>query len=273
MKKLTCSSIANVKAVLSKISSFPKKNLGQNFLIDGNIVRKILLEAEVKSNDYILEIGPGLGSLTEALVMEGAEVLAVEKDISFREILSCFSIEIQFIDIRDFSLFSMKRQGKLVANLPYHISSLVLSKFVKEYNFFTDIVVMVQKEMADRIVAKPNSSDYSSLSVMLQFYSDVHYAFKVSPKCFYPIPKVSSAVVHLKLKKDYLLPIESHQLFFNMVRMAFQQRRKKLINSLSNAFSKEKISNSLKELGKNENVRAENLSVRDFSELFLLLKE
>lgn len=272
MNKLFRSSITNVKALLNEVSSFPKKSLGQNFLIDGNIVRKIISEAQIDSSDYILEIGPGLGGLTEALVMTGAEVLAVEKDTSFREALSTLPIDIQFIDIRDFLLSSMKRQGKLVANLPYHISSLILSQFVKESNFFTDIVIMVQKEMADRIVAKPNSSDYSSFSVLLQFYSDVHYAFTVSPKCFYPVPKVSSAVVHLKLKKDYLLPVEDHQLFFSMVRMAFQQRRKKLINSLDKFFSKERVLASLKKMGKCEAVRAENLTIEDFSMLFNLLK-
>lgn len=272
MIKLTRSSITHVKNLLNEISSSPKKSLGQNFLIDGNIVRKILEEARVTSNDYVLEIGPGLGSLTEALVMEGAEVLAIEKDSSFQSILSSFPIELRCMDIRDFFLPSMKRKGKLIANLPYHISSLVLSQFVREHNFFTDIVVMVQEEMADRIVAKAGSPDYSSLSILLQFYSDVHYAFTVSPKCFYPIPKVSSAVVHLKLKKDYLLLESEHKLFFNMVRTSFQQRRKRLVNGLSKIFLKEKVMDGLQELGLSENVRPENLTVQNFVMLFNFLK-
>lgn len=272
MIKLTCSSITHVKSLLNEISASPKKSLGQNFLIDGNIVRKILGEAQVTSNDYVLEIGPGLGSLTEALVMEGAEVLAIEKDRSFQNILSSFPIDLRFMDIRDFFLPSMKRQGKLIANLPYHISSLVLSRFVREHDFFTDIVVMVQEEMANRIVAKVGSSDYSSLSILLQFYSDVHYAFTVSPKCFYPVPKISSAVVHLKLKKEYLLPEPEHKLFFNIVRTAFQQRRKRLVNGLSKIFLKEEVTCGLKELGLNENVRPENLTVQNFVMLFNFFK-
>ncbi|WP_194844120.1 16S rRNA (adenine(1518)-N(6)/adenine(1519)-N(6))-dimethyltransferase RsmA [Candidatus Clavichlamydia salmonicola] len=244
-----------------------RRSLSQNFLIDSNIVKKIVKEAAVNSKDTILEIGPGPGALTEGLLLTGASVQAVEKDEAFRDVLETLpGLNLVFEDICDFSNDNITPGSKLVANLPYHLSSVILTRFVACPDLFTDIVIMVQEEMARRMIAKPGTADYSSLTILLNFYSNVTYSFKVSRNCFYPRPKVDSAIVHLELKKD--LPNVNQEDFFNMVRTAFQKRRKQLPNCLETLFPKEWVISVLNEMGLKITIRPEELSLELWLSLY-----
>ena len=234
----------------------PKKGLSQNFLIDGNIIRKIVHFAHVKTEDLVIEIGPGPGALTRALIEAGAHVLAIEKDKTFAAHLPKDPhLEVFHADFLKFPLEKhLPKKAKIVANLPYNITSPILAKIVPLSEKIETITVMVQKEVAERMIAKPGSADYSSLSVFLNFYSTPVFGFTVSPNCFYPRPSVHSAVVQLKLHKAPDVP---HDDFFAMVRKAFQQRRKMLRASL-------KVDDTR---------RPEELSLSDFLRLFEKIQE
>ncbi|MCC5832277.1 MAG: ribosomal RNA small subunit methyltransferase A [Chlamydiales bacterium] len=254
-----------LKAFLNSLGVRPKKGLSQNFLIDGNIVSKILSEAEVSQGDYILEIGPGPGALTEALVNRGAEVVAVELDSLFAAALKRFPITIYQEDILSFSLDKLKKKGKVVANLPYHITAAILTRLVIRRDLFTTLTVMVQEEVARRLTAYPKSGDYGSLTVFLHFYSEPRYAFRVSRSCFYPAPKVDSAVVTLTLKEP---PEVDQDLFFKLVRTAFGQRRKMMKKTLAPLYGAEKLMRALEQTGINPQARPEELGLEGFLSLF-----
>jgi 16S rRNA (adenine1518-N6/adenine1519-N6)-dimethyltransferase len=237
-----------------------KKGLSQNFLIDGNIVAKILKEASLRPGDTVLEIGPGPGALTEALVAQGAKVYAVEKDPIFAEALKRFkNVEVFAKDIRDFELSVIPEKTKVISNLPYHLTAPILTLLVRRHDLFSTLTVMVQEEVARRMIAKPKTKDYGSLSVFLNFYSQPRYAFKVSRHCFYPQPKVDSAVVALTLEK----PPQDTEGFLSFVRTAFQYRRKMIKTTLG-----EPIGDILKQLGENPKSRPEDLSLDTFLKVF-----
>ncbi|KAF3361573.1 Ribosomal RNA small subunit methyltransferase A [Chlamydiales bacterium STE3] len=256
-------------AFLNAIDAFPKKRLSQNFLVDGNIVRKILVEAQVSKDDTVLEIGPGPGALTEALIETGARVIAVEKDSLFARHLARFQpssdeqLHVICNDILQVDLPSLDRKIKIIGNLPYHITTPILSKFLsKDGSRIESLTFMVQDEVAKRVVARPKTEDYSSLTVFLNFYAEVKYAFKVSKSCFYPIPGVDSAIISLKPK-----PIPSHiavDAFFEMTRRAFQMRRKTLKKSLRELYSEEVLLTALEATGLTLFTRPEELSVEQF---------
>lgn len=260
---------AELKRFLDSLGVSPKKSLSQNFLIDGNILEKILDEAQISAGDYVFEIGAGPGALTEGLLARGAEVFAVEKDHTFAPALKRFEqIEVYEGDVLEFPLENLKRRGKVVSNLPYHLTTPILARLAPRRDLFVSITVMVQEEMARRMTAAPNSADYSSLTIFLNFYAEARYAFRVSRKCFYPVPKVDSAIVTLVLKEP---PQIDEEKFFELVRTAFQQRRKQLKNPLSKLYPSQKIIEALEHLGKPVNVRPENLSLEDFLGLFRYL--
>lgn len=266
------SSPKRVSDFFKEIGRKPSKVLSQNFLVDGNVVRKIVATADVKSGDFVLEIGPGFGALTEALVSAGAHVFVVEKDPAFRAELETLPVTLFMEDIRKFSFDSFPGIGKVVANLPYHITSTILIDiFEKAFDKFTGITVMVQEEMARRMVASPTLGDYGSLSVFLAFHADLKIAFKVSSSCFFPKPSVNSAVVHMVVKRKLPLEGDEKANFFRLTRTSFQQRRKMLVNSLESLYDKERTKNALIEMGKSLFVRAENLSLEDFLSLYRLL--
>ncbi len=241
-----------LRAFLEGLGVHPKKRLSQNFLIDGNIVRKIVHFAEVKKGDLILEIGPGPGALTRALLETGAHVIAIEKDKTYADALPRHPhLEVYAEDFLDFPLEKqLKKKAKVVANLPYNVTTPILSKIIPLHQKIESITVMVQKEVAWRMTAKPKTADYSSLSLFLQFYSTPAYGFTVKPTCFFPRPKVDSAVVKLKLHAPP--PVSSEEEFFKMVRTAFQKRRKMLRSSLN----------------VDDTRRPEELSLSDFLRLF-----
>jgi 16S rRNA (adenine1518-N6/adenine1519-N6)-dimethyltransferase len=252
---------SELRAFLNSLGVKPKKGLSQNFLIDGNIIRKIMKEASIEAGDTVLEIGPGPGALTEALVSSGAQVFAVEKDEIYAEALKRFSgVTVFAEDIRSFDLNLLPSNTKVVSNLPYHLTSPILGLLAPRHHLFSTITVMVQDEVGRRMTAAAKTKDYGSLSVFLHFYSTPRYAFKVSRRCFYPQPKVDSAVVTLALKSAPDVDPES---FFKMVHTAFQHRRKMVKTTLGAA-----AESALIALGENPQSRPEELSLETFLEIY-----
>lgn len=264
-----------LQAFLNRLGIFPKKKLSQNFLIDGNIIRKIVQVSHVTAQDLILEIGPGPGSLTQAILETNAHLFAVEKDpILAKELerlqTSPPKLSIFCDDIMNFSLEKniaphLKNNGKakVIANLPYHLTTPIIANLITRCDLFSTITVMVQEEVAKRFTAIPGTSEYSSFTLFLEFYSKPHYAFTVSRKCFYPIPKVNSAIVFFELHPP-LLEGEKLNKFFQLTRTAFEHRRKMLRSSLKDFFPPSAIEESLIAIGENPLARPEMLSLQQF---------
>lgn len=272
---------SELRQFLDRLQISPKKGLSQNFLIDGNIIRKIVKTAEVSSEDIVLEIGPGPGSLSEALLESGCHLIAVEKDaILAKELERLKKDESQFdivcADIMKFSFESelkpflkKDRKAKVIANLPYHLTTPILSLLIEKSELFSSFYVMVQEEVARRFTAKPSSKDYSSFTVFLNFFSNATYAFPVSKHCFYPEPSVDSAVVAIHLKTPP--KISDQKGFFEMTRTAFSHRRKMLRGSLRDLYTPELVVKSLETLHLNPQARPEELSLEQWVSLFELL--
>ena len=272
--------IANPSAtrhILKKFKLRAVKGLGQNFLIDSDIVRRIVDAADIKSGDEVLEIGPGIGTLTQGLLEAGALVTAVEIDKKLpavlKETLSGYEnfrlIEGDILKINLSEL--MPRRFKVVANLPYYITTQILLTLLEKNLPVTKVVTMVQREVAERMTALPGSKIYGALSIAVQFRSEARIAFEVPPKSFLPPPEVTSAVVVCDIRK---FPLELDENFFNkIVRAAFAQRRKTLLNSLTGAgFSREKILSALEISGIDGSRRAETLSLEEFAKISAALK-
>lgn len=270
---------SDLQAFLKEWGLHAKKGLSQNFLIDGNIVQKIVNAAEVSSEDFVVEIGPGPGALTQALLERGARVLAIEMDPIFAEALVRLQtpdqrLEIVQADILKFPLAETlrKRQGKkckVVANLPYHITTPILTLLFPLSDLIESLTIMVQKEFGDRMSSQKGTPEYSSLTVFLQFYGAVASSFTVGPNCFYPRPKVHSSVIHCKLHPPLLAG--SEEKFFQLTRTAFGQRRKMLRSSLKDLYSPEKIEAALLQIGHPVTERPEELSVHEFIALYHIL--
>ncbi len=262
---------SELQAFLLQIEAAPLRSLSQNFLIDGNIVRKMVQFADIRKNDRILEVGPGPGVLTEELLAQGASVIAVEKDRKFASALhrlqtSDLRLQVFQEDVLQWNPSLHLQEGtKLIANLPYNITSPVLIYFLPLRNLFQTITVMVQKEVGDRLVANAASKAYGSLSLFVRFYSDPVKGFTVERTCFYPPPKVQSTVVQFRLKKP---PLEEEERFFEMTRHSFRQRRKMVRTTLKDLYSSESIERGLIKVGKGLTVRPEELSLDDFVMLF-----
>lgn len=266
-----------VKEIMSHNKINMSKSLGQNFLIDGNIVRNIVEGAGIGEEDYVLEIGPGIGVLTEELALKAKKVLSVEIDQQFVGILSQTlkeqdNIEIYPGDILEVDLeriIEEKLGGgpvKVVANLPYNITTPILARLLENSYNIDSITVMIQKEVADRIVSTEKDKDYGALSVFANFYANTEIILRVPNTVFIPRPKVESAVVQLKLKED--LPKVNKEIFFSLVKSAFGKRRKTILNSMTTGYldlSKEELKGILEKLDLKENLRAENLSIENYA--------
>lgn len=262
---------SELRAFLNSLGISAKKSLSQNFLIDKNILDKICNLADIHPGDQIIEIGPGPGALTEALLERGAQVLAIEKDKTFAQALRRFSqnlvvLEEDFLTLPLEKYLQNNQKYKVVANLPYQITTPILTKLAPLHSYISSLTVMVQKEVAKRFVAPPNSKDYSSITLFLQFYGKTSYGFTVEPTCFYPQPNVQSAVVRIDLAPP---PSVSPELFFHLTRSAFKQRRKMLRTSLKTLYPQ--IETALSALGFPTTVRPEQLTLSDFIALFKML--
>lgn len=263
-----------------------KKRLGQNFLIDENAIETILDASDIRKDDIVAEIGPGLGFVTEHLVKLAKKVWAIELDEDMvREIskIDTDNLEILHQDIlkTDFSQFG--ENIKVVANIPYYITSPILAHLLgeiddllnKNRNSISQVVLMVQYEVAKRLCANENSpsKEFGLLSVLAQFWSDVELIQKVPAKSFFPAPKVNSAIVKLTVRKEPLLKLQNYSFFRKVVKGCFATRRKNIKNSLVNAgFAKNAVEKTLKELNIDENLRGESLSIATIGEISEHLK-
>lgn len=272
-----------LRQFLEGLNIIPKKGLSQNFLIDGNIIRKIVEVSDIHPGDLVLEIGPGPGSLSEALLDAGAKVIAVEKDATLASALERLKgeenqLEVFCEDILKFpieeklsSYLPDNHKAKVIANLPYHLTTPILVHLVELRKTIGSLILMVQDEVARRFTAKPGTSDYGSFTVFLNFYTNPRYAFQVSKNCFYPIPNVQSAVVILDLKTPPKVSNEEN--FFLLTRTAFQQRRKMLRASLRSLYDSELVTAALIASGLNPQARPEDLSLNQFIDLFEALNK
>lgn len=280
------SSPQKTRNIIDKYEFSLKKKFGQNFLIDQNILNTIVEGAKVNKEDIVLEIGPGIGSLTQYLAEEAKEVIAVEIDKTLIPILeetleeydnvTIIQDDVLKIDLKKF--FEDRYHGqkiKVVANLPYYITTPIIMKFFEEHIPVESITVMVQKEVADRMQAKPSTKDYGALSLAVQYYSVPEIIVQVPPSCFIPKPNVGSTVISLVTSDRYTKQEAKDQFLFELIKGAFQQRRKTLVNTLSHQSyihsSKEEIKEALIKMGLSETVRGEALSLQEFITLSKLL--
>ena len=263
-----------------------KKRLGQNFLINPDVIGDIIDFAQITKDDTVLEIGPGVGFVTEQLVKHAKKVIAIELDeeaIKELEKLDCDNLEIIHNDILKTDIASLTDESvKVVANIPYYITSPIIAHLLGEIddlnnrnrNKIKDIILMVQEEVARRIVAteKSQSKQYGLLTILSQFWADCEIIRLVGRKSFYPAPKVNSALVSLKVRKEPLLDLTDYSFFRRVIKAAFSQRRKTLKNCLVGAgFDKEKVTNAISKMNLDENIRGEKLSIREFGELAKML--
>lgn len=249
------------------------KRLGQNFLIDPNIVHKIVALADLSRSDTVLEIGPGRGILTEALCRAAGHVTAIEVDPRLHAYLNerqpCFSnLTLVLDDAMTYPIERLPIGTIVVANLPYYLSTPLLFRFLDQRHRFPRMLLMLQNEVADRLTAKPGSSDYGVLSVMAQYAAEVRKAIRVSAQCFRPRPEVGSAVVRLKTRHQRALNQEEELRFAALVKAAFAHRRKTLPNSLKDeGYEQQPVTAALKCLDLSPSTRAEVLSIEQFIEL------
>ena len=263
-----------------------KKRLGQNFLVDENIIETILDNSNITKDDIVLEIGPGLGFVTEHLVKFAKKVYAVELDEDMVNEISKIpadNLEIIHKDILKTDISQFGKNIKVVANIPYYITSPILAHLLgevddlenKNRNSISQILLMVQWEVAKRLCAneKSPSKEFGLLSILAQFWADVEIIRKVSSKSFFPSPKVDSAIVKLTVKKEPLIKLSNYAFFRKVIKACFATRRKNIKNSLINAgFSKNAVEDTLKELSLAENLRGETLSIEQMGTLSTCLK-
>lgn len=261
--------LSELMTFLQRVDARPKKSLSQNFLIEPSITDKIVETAAISPNDPVLEIGPGPGGLTRKLLAAGARVYAVEMDTLFAKELTRFQngkLTIFEADILKFAIEQLPRNLKVVANLPYHITAPILEKLFS--SSFSSITIMVQKEVADRMMAKPSTKDFGSLSLFVQFYSNCTTSFIVPPSAFYPRPTVDSTVIRLEARTA---PDVDPKVFFGFVHKAFQQRRKMITSSLG--LPKPEVRQALADIGMREDARPEMLSLEQWVELAKKLQQ
>ena len=251
----------------------PQKRLGQHFLIDHNIVRKIVATAMLGPDNTVLEIGPGRGVLTRALCEAARSVIAIELDRQLKESLTgtltaCGNLSLQQGDALDFPYSSLPERTVVVANLPYYISTPLLFKLLEAHDRIERIVLMLQLEVARRLIAKPSTPHYGILSVFTQYRTEPSLAFRVSASCFRPQPEVNSAVVNLSMRKFPSVQVNEENFFIRIVRAAFAHRRKTLLNSLRDeGLLMDHIAKALEQAGINPTRRAETLSLGEFAAL------
>jgi 16S rRNA (adenine1518-N6/adenine1519-N6)-dimethyltransferase len=272
----------NTIEVLQKYHFNFQKKYGQNFLIDTHILEEIIEAAQVGADDFVLEIGPGIGTMTQYLCEAARQVVAVEIDTNLIPILqdtlsSYDNVEVLNADILkvDIGKLASEHNGgrpiKVVANLPYYITTPIIMGLFESHVPIDSITIMVQKEVADRMQEGPGSKEYGALSLAVQYYAKPEIVLEVPPSCFMPQPKVGSAVIRLTRHEVPPVSVESEKLLFQIIRASFNQRRKTLANGLNNfgAFSlgKEEIQSCIEELGVPANIRGEALSLEQFAQL------
>lgn len=269
-------------AILQKYNFNFQKKFGQNFLIDSHVLQKIITAAKITKDDFVIEIGPGIGTMTQYLAYSAREVLAIEIDKALIPILEdtlkdCNNATVLHQDILKVDLGKLveeKNAGrpiKVVANLPYYITTPIIMGLFEKKIPVSSITVMVQKEVAKRMQEGPGSKAYGALSLAVQYYAKPYIVANVPPNCFMPRPKVGSAVIQLKRHEEPPVKVKDEQLMFRIIRASFNQRRKTLLNGLNNdaslCFTKIKIQEGLRQCGLSESVRGETLTLEEFARL------
>ena len=273
---------AETIAVLNKYGFAIQKKYGQNFLIDRHVLDKIIRAADISGEDFVIEIGPGIGTMTQYLAVRARQVCAVEIDRELIPILEdtlagydnidIINEDILKVDIgRLVDRYGQGRPAKIVANLPSYITTPIIMGLFENHAPISSMTMMVQKEVAQRMQADPGTKDYGALSLAVQYYAEPYLAANVPPNCFLPRPKVGSAVVRLTCHDKKPVAVEDEAQMFRLIRASFNQRRKTLANGLKNAaglsFSKEQIEQTLTVCGFPASVRGEALTLADFARL------
>ncbi len=278
----------NTIEVLQKYNFNFQKKFGQNFLIDTHVLDKIIASANITKDDMVLEIGPGIGTMTQYLACAARKVIAVEIDKNLIPILEdtlsaydnvrVINDDVLKVDLK--KLADEENDGKpvkVVANLPYYITTPIIMGLFENGVPVESITVMVQKEVADRMQTGPGNKDYGALSLAVQYYADPYIVANVPPNCFMPRPKVGSAVIRLTRHEKPPVEVADEALMFDIIRASFNQRRKTLANGLNNSdkltLPKEVITQAIEELGKGASVRGEALSLEEFAKLTNIIRE
>ncbi|MBP3620492.1 MAG: 16S rRNA (adenine(1518)-N(6)/adenine(1519)-N(6))-dimethyltransferase RsmA [Lachnospiraceae bacterium] len=270
--------------IIKKYDFAFQKRFGQNFLIDGHVIEKIIKAADISKEDTILEIGPGIGTMTQYLAEAAGKVYAVEIDKNLLPVLdetlgeydnvTVVNDDILKVDIKAL-LGDDGENVKVVANLPYYITTPIIMGLFENHIPAKSITVMVQKEVALRMQAGPGSKDYGALSLAVQYYANPYIVANVPPNCFMPRPNVGSAVIRLTKWDNPPVKVKDEKLMFKLIRASFNQRRKTLQNGINNSsdlsFTKEQVVSALKEMGLSESVRGEALTLEQFAKLSDLL--
>lgn len=269
------------KFLMKKYNISANKDLGQNFLIDENVIENIVKSANINKNDFVIEIGPGLGTLTSKLVENAGKVIAIELDTKMLQILNDrFALYNNFKvineDVLKVDLNNLIKNEntqnytvKIVANLPYYITTPIIMKLLEEQLSIDSITVMIQKEVADRLTEIPGGKNTGAITYCVYYYADAKEVLTVPNTSFIPEPKVNSEVINLKIRKEPPVQLKNEKIFFKVIKASFMQRRKTLLNGLSNSgiATKEKIKQILQELNLNENVRGESLTIEQFAQI------
>ena len=269
--------------LLKKYHITANKNLGQNFLIEDVVIHETINSASITKEDLIIEIGPGLGTLTKKLLEKAKKVIAIELDNKMINILKeRFSLYDNFeVILEDVLKVNLKElikkekekneinQVKIVANLPYYITTPIIMKLLEDQLEIESIIVMVQKEVAKRLTAMPGEKLAGAITYAVSYYCETQEIIEVPKESFIPMPEVESEVIKLILRKKPPIEVENEEMFFKLIKASFMQRRKTLLNGLSNAgiIQKEKLRNILKELDINENIRGETLNMNQFAQI------
>ncbi|WP_026495422.1 16S rRNA (adenine(1518)-N(6)/adenine(1519)-N(6))-dimethyltransferase RsmA [Butyrivibrio sp. WCD3002] len=283
MPTLGC--VSGTRAVIEKYNLSIQKKFGQNFLIDDSALSRTVEAAGVTKEDTVLEIGPGIGTMTQYIAESAGKVIAVEIDrmlipiledtLSEYDNVKVINQDILKVDIE--SIVQEENGGKpikVVANLPYYITTPILMRLLESELPIDSITVMVQKEVADRMAERPGSKDYGALSLAVQYYTEPSLVQVVPPSSFIPQPGVDSAVIHLKCHKEPPVEVADSKFMFSVIRSAFAQRRKTLSNGVANGnigINREQVTDALSKMGLNPSVRGEKLSLAEFAELSNLL--
>ena len=272
--------LSTIRSLQKKYGFYTKKKFGQNFLLDEGVIRKAIAGANIDKEDVVVEIGPGMGTMTQLLAEAAGKGLAVEIDEKLRQVLDetvpFSNVHVLFGDVMKVDLDQevMERYGKksykVVANLPYYITTPIIMKLLEEQKNITSITVMTQQEVADRMQAEPGGKEYGALTVSVRYHAKAQVVTRVGRQSFFPAPQVDSAIIHLEIRKEPPVAVDDPALFFAVVKGAFQQRRKTLLNSLSHNLgfiAKDDLKTLLVGLQIDPGRRGETLDIEEFASL------
>ena len=269
------------KQIIKKYEFSFKKNFGQNFLVDERVLDKIVSAADINENDLVIEVGPGIGTLTQAMAKKAGKVISVEIDKTLVPILGelledynnieIINEDILKVDINEIIENHKGMNVKMAANLPYNITTPIIMGILEKHIPMDSLTVMIQKEVAYRMNAKPSTKDYGSLSLVTQYYCEPYLVANVPQNCFMPRPNVDSAVIKLSILKEPRIKVKNEKFMFDFIKAGFSQRIKTLVNCIFNSglvtLNKEELGKVLNELGYDERVRGESLTLEDYGKI------